>query len=169
MTVVVQVARRVLTAVSECFVNFTCSDECATPPEFAVALCRVLLVVDDPQRQALLRACVKKNLPGCRLEAVDSYFDAMARATRRQADLVVLDLSVDSLLVPALRRFLARSAPQTLVHVFDDSQDSTAVAESDCNLQSIVQLELALASLPNSPSHLPSNQLHPGAPCNPLP
>lgn len=111
------------------------------------APCRVLLVVDNPRRQSLLQQCVRKNLPGCVIETVDSYFDAMARATRLQTHLLVLDLSLDSVLVPALKRFLARAAPQALVHVFDDSQDSAPGAGTDCNRPSIVQLKQAFETL----------------------
>lgn len=109
--------------------------------------CRVLLVVDDPQRQALLKGCVQKHLPGCSIDMVVSYYDAMARATRMQTDLLVLDLSLDSVLVPALKRFLARAAPQALVHVFDDSLDSAPGAATDCNRPSIVQLKQVFTAL----------------------
>ncbi|MDP1683840.1 MAG: hypothetical protein U1E02_33370 [Hydrogenophaga sp.] len=123
------------------------SVECPAAPDPDAAPCRVLLVVDDPGRQALLKGCVQKHLPGCRIEMVDSYYDAMSRATRLQTDLLVLDLSLDSVLVPALKRFLARAAPQALVHVFDDSQDSAPGAGTDCNRPSILQLKQAFASL----------------------
>jgi len=109
--------------------------------------CRVLLVVDNPQRLSLLQRCVQNHLPGCVVETVDSYYDAMARATRMHAHLLVLDLSLDSVLVPALKRFLARAAPQALVHVFDDSQDSAPGAGTDCNRPSLVQLKQAFATL----------------------
>lgn len=109
--------------------------------------CRVLLVVDNLQRLSLLQRCVQNHLPGCVVETVDSYYDAMARATRMQAHLLVLDLSLDSVLVPALKRFLARAAPQALVHVFDDSQDSAPGAGTDCNRPSIVQLKQAFEKL----------------------
>lgn len=111
------------------------------------APCRVLLVVANPQRHAVLQRCVQKNLPGCVVETVDSYFDAMARATRMETHLLVLDLSLDSVLVPALKRFLARAAPRALVHVFDDSQDNAPGAGTDCNRPSIVQLKQAFAAL----------------------
>ncbi len=107
----------------------------------------MLLVVDNPQRLSLLQRCVHNNLPGCVVETVDSYYEAMARATRMQAHLLVLDLSLDSVLVPALKRFLARAAPQALVHVFDESQDSAPGAGTDCNRPSLVQLKQAFASL----------------------
>lgn len=107
----------------------------------------MLLVVDNPQRHALLHRCVQRNLPGCLIETVDSYYDAMARATRLETHLLVLDLSLDSVLVPALKRFLARAAPQALVHVFDDSQDDAPGAGTDCNRPSIVQLKQAFAAL----------------------
>lgn len=108
---------------------------------------RVLLVVDDPKRQALLQTCVQRHLPGCRIEMVNSYYDAMARATRMQTDLLVLDLSLDSVLVPALKRFLARAAPQAQVHVYDDSVDDAPGAGTDCNRPSIVQLKQTFAAL----------------------
>lgn len=108
---------------------------------------RVLLVVQDPQRQALLYRCVQKNLPGSVIDTVDSYYDAMARATRMQTHLLVLDLSLDSVLVPALKRFLARSAPLAQVHVFDDSGDDAPDAGTGCNRPSIVQLKRAFADL----------------------
>ena len=64
-----------------------------------------------------------------------------------ETHLLVLDLSLDSVLVPALKRFLARAAPQALVHVFDDSQDDAPGAGTDCNRPSIVQLKQAFATL----------------------
>jgi CheY-like chemotaxis protein len=115
----------------------------------------VLLVVDDPQRQALLKGCLQKHLPGCRIEMVHSYYDAMSRATRLQTDLLVLDLSLDSVLVPALKRFLARAAPQALVHVFDDSQDNMPGAEAGCNSPSILQLKQTFSILAGGHPALP--------------
>lgn len=108
---------------------------------------RVLLVVDDPKRQALLQSCVQRHLPECCIDTVDSYYDAMARATRLQTDLLVLDLSLDSVLVPALKRFLARAAPHALVHVFDDAQDNAPGAATGCNRPSIVQLKQSFSAL----------------------
>lgn len=122
----------------------------------------MLLVVDDPRRQALLKNCVHKHLPGCRVELVDSYYDAMARATRLQTDLLVLDLSLDSVLVPALKRFLARAAPQALVHVFDDSRDNAPGAGTGCNSPSILQLKQTFSALVGNPS--PPIE---APPCNP--
>lgn len=114
--------------------------------------CRVLLVVEDPQRQALLQGCVNKHLPGCRVDVVDSYFDAMARATRLQTDLLVLDLSLDSVLVPALKRFLARAAPRAVVHVFDDAMDGAPGAVAEGHRPSIVQLKRTFAALSTPPA-----------------
>lgn len=115
---------------------------------------RVMLVVDDPRRHALMQRCVRNHLPGCSIVVVDSYLDAMDRATRLETHLLVLDLSMDSVLVPAIKRFLARAAPQALVHVFDDSLDSAPGAATDCNRPSIVRLKQsfhALASGHSSP------------------
>ncbi len=113
--------------------------------------CHVLLVVQDPARHSVMERCVRKNLPGCHMDVVTSYFDAMARATRMETHLLVLDLSLDSVLVPALKRFLARAAPQALVHVFDDSQDNAPGAGTGCHRPSIVQLKQAFAALTASP------------------
>lgn len=115
---------------------------------------RVLLVVDDPQRRQLLQSCLEENLPGCSLEVVDSYFDAMTRATRMQARLLILDLSLDSVLVPALKRFLARAAPQVQVHVFDESLDGAARLEalSHADRPSIVRLKQACDVLTSDPT-----------------
>ncbi|PKO65866.1 MAG: hypothetical protein CVU22_18055 [Betaproteobacteria bacterium HGW-Betaproteobacteria-16] len=112
-----------------------------------------MLVVDDPDRHALLQRCVQNNLPGCRIDVVDSYLDAMDRATHLEAHLLVLDLSMDSVLVPAIKRFLARAAPQALIHVFDDSLDSTPGAGTDCNRPSIVRLKQSFSTLARG--HLP--------------
>ena len=54
---------------------------------------------------------------------VDSYLDAMAQAPNLPTHLLILDMSMDNLLVPAFERFLARAAPQVRLHVFDDAQD----------------------------------------------
>lgn len=118
---------------------------------FTEAPWRVLLVVQNPQRQALLYRCVQKSLPGCVVDSVDSYYDAMARATRMQTHLLVLDLSLDSVLVPALKRFLARAAPRAQVHVFDDSGDDAPDAGTGCNRPSIVQLKQSFAALSSRP------------------
>lgn len=116
---------------------------------------RVLLVVEDPCRRQVLERCLREHLPGCRIEVVDSYFDAMARATRMQAKLLVLDLSLDSVLVPALKRFLARAAPQVHVHVFDESMDGAPRADADADRPSIAHLKLAFEALTgqSTPTH----------------
>jgi len=117
----------------------------ASPP-------RVMLVVNDPRRHALLHQCVQNNLPGCRIDVVDSYFDAMDLVIRTETHLLVLDLSMDSVLVPALKRFLARAAPRARIHVFDDSLDS-ASATSDCNRPSVVRLKHSFFALASG--HIP--------------
>ncbi len=109
--------------------------------------CLVLLVVGDPKRHAMLYRCVQKNLPACRIDVVDSYFNAMDRAIRMETHLLVLDLSIDSVLAPALQRFLARAAPQCLVHVFDDSLDGPTDAASDCHRPSILRLKQSFSAL----------------------
>lgn len=84
------------------------------------------------------------------MDVVDSHFDAVSRVTRMQPHLLVLDLSMDSVLVPALKRLLARASPQSLIHVFDDSMDDASGAGADCNRRSIVQLRQVLVDLADS-------------------
>jgi hypothetical protein len=83
----------------------------------------VLVVASSGRRRDVLSRCVQRQAPGSRIEVADSYFDAMARAMRLPAHLLILDLSLDSVLMPALSRFLAASAPQVEVYVFDDAVD----------------------------------------------
>jgi hypothetical protein len=83
----------------------------------------VLVVASSGHRREVLTRCVRRQVPGCRIEVEASYFDAMTRALRLPAHLLILDLSLDSVLMPALRRFLEASAPQAQVHVFDDAID----------------------------------------------
>jgi hypothetical protein len=110
-----------------------------------------LLVVSDWQRHDRMQRCVLDNLPGCRIDVANSYVDAMARATRMETHLLVLDLSLDSALVPALKRFLARVAPLSLVHVFDDSMDSAP--DTSCDRPSITRLMQAIKALVSRQPH----------------
>jgi hypothetical protein len=149
--VVDEVAHRALTTANELFMCHVVSVEHPDPRGSDAPQCRVLLVVQDPARHHVMQRCVRENLPGCRIDVVTSYFDAMARASRMETHMLVLDLSMDSLLVPALKRFLARAAPQALVHVFDDSMDDAPGAGTDCQRPSIVQLKQAFVALSASP------------------
>lgn len=117
--------------------------------------CRILLVVSDRQRHDQMQRCVLDHLPGCRIDVASSYFDAMARATRMETHLLVLDLSLDSALMPALKRFMARVAPLSLVHVFDDSMDSAPCSAPQGDRPSIVRLKQAFETMAGrwSPSH----------------
>lgn len=126
--------------------NSQAGDGSSAPP------CQVLLVVGDPKRHALIQRCVQNHLPGCRIDVVDSYFDAMDRVIRMHTHLLVLDLSMDSVLVLALKRFLARAAPQSMVHLFDDSLDSAPDAGTGCNRPSIVRLKQTFSALADSHS-----------------
>lgn len=83
----------------------------------------VLVVAGSGSRREALSRCVRRQAPGSRIEVAGSYFDAMAHAMRLPAHLLILDLSLDSVLMPALSRFLEASAPQVQVHVFDDALD----------------------------------------------
>jgi hypothetical protein len=83
----------------------------------------VLVVASNGRRREVLSRCVRRQAPDCRIEVVDSYFDAMTQSMRLPAHLLILDLSLDSVLMPALSRFLEASAPQVQVHVFDDAVD----------------------------------------------
>jgi hypothetical protein len=125
----------------------------ARSPEFAddqtpgACPLRVLLVVGDPDRHALMQRCARSHLPCCHIDVVGSCLDALDRATRMEAHLLVLDLSLDSVLVPAFKRFLARAAPQSMVHVFDDSVEGSPDAEADGDRPAVVQLKKAFAAL----------------------
>jgi len=110
-----------------------------------------LLVVSDRQRHDEMQRCVRDHLPGCPIGVADSYVDAMARATRMETHLLVLDLSLDSVLVPAIKRFMARVAPLSLVRVFDDSMDSAPGTGCDC--PSITRLKQALKALASRLPH----------------
>jgi hypothetical protein len=92
-----------------------------TQPETGSPL--VLVVASSGHRRDALSRCVRRQMPDSRIEAADSYFHAMALAMRLPAHLLILDLSLDSVLMPALSRFLEASAPQVQVHVFDDAAD----------------------------------------------
>ena len=115
--------------------------------------CRILLVVSDRQRHEQMQRCARDHLPGCRINVSGSYVDAMARATRMETHLLVLDLSLDSVLVPALKRFMARLAPLSLVHVFDDSMDSAP--GTGCDRPSIARLKHVVKAMASRrpPSH----------------
>ncbi len=116
----------------------------------------MVLVTADASRRAWLRACVDRQAPDCQIEVVDTCFDAMARATRMSAHLMVLDLTLDHVLVPALKQFLSRSAPHVTLHVFDDSKD--VVAQSGRCARSVERLQADLQAfidrgLPQSASN----------------
>jgi hypothetical protein len=89
-----------------------------------------------------MRACIDRQAPGCQIDMVDSCFDAMARAGRMPAHLMVLDLALDNVLVPALKQYLSRAAPQVALHVFDDSRDP--VGSSGSCPPSVVRLQAEL-------------------------
>lgn len=86
---------------------------------------------------------------------VDSCFDAMARVGRMPAHLMVLDLGLDNVLVPALKQYLTRSAPQVALHVFDDSRDpvhspdrcAPSVLRLQADLQAFIDTRLARENL----------------------
>ena len=117
---------------------------------------RVLLVTAGGSRRSLLRACIDRQAPACQIEVVDSCFDAMARAARKSAHLMVLDLALDHVLIPALKQFLSRSAPHVTLHIFDDSKDVAAqpgrCAPSVERLQADLQAFID-RGLPQSASH----------------
>lgn len=114
-----------------------------------------MLVTADRSRRCLLRACIDRQAPGCQIEVVDSCFDAMARAGRMPSHLMVLDLSLDHVLIPALKQFLTRSAPHVALHVFDDSRDpvvspgrcAPSVLRLQADLQAFIDERLARGDL----------------------
>jgi len=83
----------------------------------------VLLVARSGPRRDALRRCVRECAPDCRIEQAETYLEAMAQASHMPVHLLILDLELNSVLVPAFERFLAQAAPQARLHVFDDSND----------------------------------------------
>ncbi|MGE0349431.1 hypothetical protein [Hydrogenophaga sp.] len=83
----------------------------------------VLLVARSGPRRDALRRCVRECAPDCRIAHADTYLEAMEQATHMPVHLLILDLALDSVLVPAFERFLAHAAPQARLHVFDDTND----------------------------------------------
>lgn len=83
----------------------------------------VLVLATSAHRRDQLRDCVTQEAPDCHVQMVDSYLDAMAQAPYLPMHLLILDMSMDNLLVPAFERFLSRAAPQARLHVFDDALD----------------------------------------------
>lgn len=76
----------------------------------------VLLVAEDPARLRALRQGVATAAPASRIECFSSCGEALLRATQLPEHFMVMDLPNTAVLGPALRRFLARSAPQATVH-----------------------------------------------------
>ncbi len=91
----------------------------------AAAAPRVLLVVNDPLRRQLMQAAVALSAPHCHVEVVDNALDGMARSVRMPAHLLVIDVAVDRVIVPALVRYLSRVAPWVTVHLYDSAPASS--------------------------------------------
>jgi hypothetical protein len=80
---------------------------------------RVVLVVNDPIRRGRMLDVIRDTAPQCQVEVVSDVLDGMARSTSMPTHLLVLDASVDRLVMAALVRYLARTAPGATVHVYD--------------------------------------------------
>jgi hypothetical protein len=73
---------------------------------------RVVLVADDAGRLAAWRRAIETaDAPWC-VEGFSAYGEAMLRSTHLGPHCLVLDAEENSVLGAAVRRFLARSAPQ---------------------------------------------------------
>ncbi len=72
----------------------------------------VVLVADDEQRLAAWRRAIETAGTPWRVESFVAYGEAMLRSTRLGPHCLVMDAEEDSVLGAAVRRFLARSAPQ---------------------------------------------------------
>lgn len=83
----------------------------------------VLLVANDPERLRALRVGIASAARASRIECFSSCGEALLRATQLPAHFMVMDLPNADVLVPALRRFLARSAPQATVHWIGSGHD----------------------------------------------
>lgn len=80
---------------------------------------RVVLVVNDAICRRRMLEVIQDAAPQCQVEVVSGVLDGMARSTSMPAHLLVLDASVDRLVMATLVRYLARTAPAATVHVFD--------------------------------------------------
>ena len=59
----------------------------------------VLVLATSVHRRDQLRDCVTQEAPHCHVLMVDSYLDAMAQAPNLPTHLLILDMSMDNLLV----------------------------------------------------------------------
>lgn len=84
---------------------------------------RVLLAIADPVRREQLRSVLDRVAPHCRVDFTERAIDAVLRATRSPADLLVLDLDIGDVAGPALVRHMARVAPATVVLAFDENPE----------------------------------------------
>lgn len=75
----------------------------------------VVLVADDEPRLVAWRRAIETAGSPWRVESFVAYGEAMLRSTRLGPHCLVMDAEEDSVLGAAVRRFLARSAPQARV------------------------------------------------------
>jgi hypothetical protein len=81
---------------------------------------RVILLVARDARRAALCAILDRIEPRCRIETASNPLDASLRLMRDRTHLLVLDLAFGQAPSLALIHHVARSAPSTLVVVFDE-------------------------------------------------
>ncbi len=93
---------------------------------------RVVLVADDVQRLVAWRRAIEAAGAPWRVEAFAAYGEAMLRSTRLGPHCLVLDAEAESVLGAAVRRFLARSAPQArALWVGDPSADGAPPSRTE--------------------------------------
>jgi hypothetical protein len=82
-----------------------------------------MLVVRAPERRDHMLAALAECAPTAEVEVVDQMLDALTRAMRGQSQLMVIDVSLERPLAPAMRRYLKRTAPKVRVHLYDSLGD----------------------------------------------
>mgnify|MGYP006199580303 FL=1 len=103
----------------------------------------VLLVAENPLRLRALRQRIAAASPASRIECFSSCGEALLRATHLPDHFMVMDMPHTGVLAPALRRFLARSAPQATVHWIESG---AAFADSDLDPDRLHRVLAALDS-----------------------
>lgn len=102
---------------------------------------RVVLVADDAGRLAAWRCAIETADAPWRVESFSAYGEAMLRSTHLGPHCLVLDAEENSVLGAAVRRFLARSAPQVrALWVGDSAADGAPPSRTEARA---LQLQLA--------------------------
>jgi hypothetical protein len=113
---------------------------------------RVVLVADDAGRLAAWRCAIETADAPWRVESFSAYGEAMLRSTHLGPHCLVLDAEENSVLGAAVRRFLARSAPQVrALWVGDPAAEGALPSRTETRALQLQLAEIARRGL--SPLH----------------